>query len=456
MRVYYEIETKKRELDARILFSIIGASRGLSVVIGKKNRLIEKTKFLEPGVYIFKSSQRRIPKEGKYLKDKNFSIFTSDEEGLINISENEVMHRISKKGFDITDKFLAWGNEQADIIKKNYDNVSGKIIIAGNSRFDLLKNPVNQIYQQEADEIKKKYGEFDLYISAFHKANAISYPGTDWLTGTKFDSEWREKLFTNMFETQKKNLKLTLDFFNKNQKKLERKIIFRPHPAEKISTWTNELSDELKDNVIFDHLNTNAWILAANKVYSFYSTSIIEASILGKKPINLIFSEEKKIHETKLFDICSNTVINPTNYEDLKNKIKENDINYSVKDLEDKLEYYCKYNKSYFAELVCDEIIKNFKNKFDNVKKDKYSNMFFFIFFKYLQKIRNLIFLSKDDTDVKITLQKNPGIDLQEVKKKIENISGLLKINDIKCKEIYPGIFEIKKDNGKELKNKVI
>ena len=36
MRVYYEIETKKRELDARILFSIIGASKGLSVVIGKK------------------------------------------------------------------------------------------------------------------------------------------------------------------------------------------------------------------------------------------------------------------------------------------------------------------------------------------------------------------------------------------------------------------------------------
>ena len=407
--------------------------------------MIEKTKFLEPGVYIFKSSQRRIPKEGKYLKDKNFSIFTSDEEGLINISENEVMYRISKKGLDITDKFLAWGNEQADIIKKHYNNVSGKIIIAGNSRFDLLKNPVNQIYHQEAEEIKKKYGDFDLYISAFHKANAISYPGTNWLTGSKFETEWRKELFTNMFETQKKNFKSTIEFFNKNKKQLDRKIIFRPHPAEIISSWKNRLDEEFKENVIFDHLNTNSWILAANKVYSFYSTAMIEASILGKKPINLIFSEEKKIHESKLFDICSNTVINPTNYEDLKNKIRENETNYSVKDLEDKLDYYCKYNKSYFAELVCDEIIKNFKNKFDNVKKDKYSNMFFFIFFKFLQKIRNLIFVSEKNTDVKITLQKNPGNDLYEIKKKIENISRLLKINGVKCKEIYPGIFEIKK-----------
>ncbi len=36
MRIYYEIETLKRELDARIFFSIIAASRGHSVVIGKK------------------------------------------------------------------------------------------------------------------------------------------------------------------------------------------------------------------------------------------------------------------------------------------------------------------------------------------------------------------------------------------------------------------------------------
>ena len=71
--------------------------------------------------------------------------------------------------------------------------------------------------------------------------------------------------------------------------------------------------------------------------------------------------------------------------------------------------------------------------------------MFFFIFFKFLQKIRNLIFVSEKNTDVKITLQKNPGNDLYEIKKKIENISRLLKINGVKCKEIYPGIFEIKK-----------
>ena len=50
MRIYYEIETKKRELDARILFGIISANKGFSVVIGKKNKLLEKIKYLVPGV----------------------------------------------------------------------------------------------------------------------------------------------------------------------------------------------------------------------------------------------------------------------------------------------------------------------------------------------------------------------------------------------------------------------
>ncbi len=441
MRIYYEIETKRRELDARIFFSVIGASKGLSVVLGKKNRLISKINFFKPGIFIFKSSQNRAIKDGENFKNKKYIIYTSDEEGLINISEDEVLFRIPKKIFEITDRFISWGKEQTDILNKNYENISDKIITAGNSRFDILRNPINQIFNTEAKKIKKKYGEFDLYISAFHKYNAISYPGTDWFTGSKFHSEKRKQLFFNMFKAQEKNMNETINFFNNNVDKTSRKIIFRPHPSENISTWTEKLHPKLKQNVIYDDLNTNSWILAAKRIYSYYSTSLIEGIILGKKSINLIFFD-KNVYDTKIFDICDK-IVNPKDFKDLESKI--NNSENSLEDLRKKLNKYTEFQNLFSSEIICDDILKKYSNKFDETKKDKYTNKFYFLFFKYIQKIKNFIFVSKKDTLVQISLQKNPGIGLEEVSKKVSEISNLLNISDIRCKEIYPGIFEIKK-----------
>ena len=209
MRIYLEIETKRRELDARILFGVLAASKGFSVVLGKKNKLLSKINFFSPGIYIMKGSRQRPAKLAKSFKKKNFFVFCYDEEGLINISDEYTYHRIPEDTLKAVDKFLTWGKSETRLLKKKYPKYSEKILTAGNARLDLLKSPIKQIYLEEAKKINEKYGKFDLYVSAFNRANAITKPGLNWL---QEQPENIKKIFTNFFNLQKKIWKKLLNF----------------------------------------------------------------------------------------------------------------------------------------------------------------------------------------------------------------------------------------------------
>ncbi|MAV82138.1 MAG: hypothetical protein CMI90_01575 [Pelagibacteraceae bacterium] len=447
MRIYLEIETKRRELDARILFSVLAASKGFSIVIGRKNKLLSRINFFSPGIYIMKGSRYRPAKLAKNFRKNNFFIFCYDEEGLINISDEYTFHRIPQETLEAVDKFLTWGESETSLLKKNYPEYSEKILTSGNARLDLLKSPIKQIYFDEAKKINEKYGKFDLYVSGFNRANAITKPGLNWLEGSKFDSENIKKTFTRFFHLQKNNMEKTIEFLNLNSDKIKKKIIIRPHPAENISTWKNELKDNLKDNVIYDHLNTNAWMLAADNVFSFYSGALIEAYLLGKSPANLIFEEGNPFKDDFIYNFCKD-IVKPKDYDDLilqSNKIREQSKN------KDDLSFHIKNTKFFTADIICDEALKFLNNS--NYKKihDKFSNRFFFNFFVYLDRIKNFKYnyLSKksdQDRQSRMMFQKNPGITIQEVNFTLKSISELLGIKNLVCKEIYPGAFEIKKN----------
>ncbi len=444
MRIYYEIETSRRELDARILFSVLCAKKGHSIVIGKKNRLIDKINYLSPGIFIFKSSRERPYLLSSKLKKLGYSLFTSDEEGLIKITSREVLHRSPKKTIQVSEKFLAWGKEQAQVLKDNYKNYRKKISIIGNSRFDLLKNPIRSIYKEDVDRIKKKFGKFDLYISAFHKYNAITDKGKNWFTGIKSwgedkkESNTRKKIYRNMFELQKKNMISTIKFLNSNSKKMG-KIIIRPHPSENIDLWKKKLNKDLKKNIIFDDINTNAWILAADRVFSYFSTSLIEANILGKDSYNLIF-KKGEIYETKIFKKNTITIYNPKNFKDLqkkmnKNKKKKSPLSKNI---------FFENTHQYSANIFLKEIRKFTNTKFINQnKKDRYNNFFYFLIFKIMIKLK--IFFYKDDHKKQIFFQKNPGITFDMIDYKLKKICSILNLKNIIAEEIYPGVFEIKK-----------
>ena len=74
---------------------------------------------------------------------------------------------------ETVENFFSWGGDEKNAILKNHEGYNDKIIEVGNCRMDILKDPIRNIYMEEAQKIKKKYGPFILYTSGFHKYNAI-------------------------------------------------------------------------------------------------------------------------------------------------------------------------------------------------------------------------------------------------------------------------------------------
>tara|TARA_A100001015_G_C14845292_1_gene654188 strand:+ start:388 stop:852 length:465 start_codon:yes stop_codon:yes gene_type:complete len=154
MRIYLEIETKKRELDSRIYFAVKAANKGYPTVFGKKSRLIEKLDYLAPGVFILKSGNKRAAELSKTLRKKNFIPFASDEEGAIIMNYIDTGKRVSIDCLNNIESYFSWGKDEKNAILKNYTGVEDKIIEVGNCRMDILKDPLRKIYINEAEIIK--------------------------------------------------------------------------------------------------------------------------------------------------------------------------------------------------------------------------------------------------------------------------------------------------------------
>ena len=70
--------------------------------------------------------------------------------------------------------FLAMG-ETSDlpIYKKKFGNSIKNILVCGNMRLELLKEKYIKILENETVEIKKKYGDYILFLTGFHLINKI-------------------------------------------------------------------------------------------------------------------------------------------------------------------------------------------------------------------------------------------------------------------------------------------
>ena len=80
-RIYFTIETKIREFNARILFSILAAERGYSVVVGSRGHLLRFRKKLKKGIFLSNGNTLRLSYVSEKFKSLGFKVGHLDEEG---------------------------------------------------------------------------------------------------------------------------------------------------------------------------------------------------------------------------------------------------------------------------------------------------------------------------------------------------------------------------------------
>ena len=151
------------------------------------------------------------------MRKLGYYIFASDEEGHIIFNNETTLKRNPIDAFNVIDKYLAWGSEQADILKDEYKKIENKLIICGNPRLDILKNPVNKIFLKSSEKKFKKSMVNLIYILVLSIDIMLLGNNNNWEKNFKkciFQNEKvKETTLCMLFLLQKKNMVETINFF---------------------------------------------------------------------------------------------------------------------------------------------------------------------------------------------------------------------------------------------------
>ena len=456
--IYILIENAQRELNGRILLGLKLLKKNYNVIIGHKGSLWHIINKLNPGIVFFKSIGPLNTEIIKNLKSKKFKIVTCDEEMLATGKIEEMIdYRITKENFMNTEIIFAVGNYDGDAIKKKF-NEKDKVKLVGNLRIDTLKNPINNIFNNEVNYLKNKYGNYFLLCTQFGRINAQN-KNNDFMIDSVFslmsdghraDSEL-VKNYKKMFTYQRENMEKTIEFLIEFSRRMpDTKLLIKPHPNEKSGFWKYLIEKQKFKNIfVFENpkINTNSLILACECVIACNSTILLESSFLNKNCINYVPLKKDESIEKEVL-IKSSTIIrnidtliqNLKNIKNIKYSNDKSNISYFINNYKEN--DFC---SDKIVEYLENLELKKYKSYTINLK---YSILLFaFSLIAKLKKIIKKIYNFKPKTNQQVLLAKLHDRKIGNLmspnnfKTKTKLIAKTINISKFKVKEIIPNVF---------------
>ncbi len=281
------VESQVRELDAKLLLSCLLAEKGFPVVFGSRafvHFLVEK---LPRGVYMAKSMRTLSIRMFTILRQLGHEIVAWDEEGLVRWPDEEYYRwRLSPVTLKLTNHLLAWGEDDARVLR-DYPGYSGTPIhITGNPRIDLLRPELRDFYRERADRLREKFGDFLLINTNFSKVNhffthlsELKKPAAELAAGGEetFDAGkglLKQQLFEHFLAMLPELCRAVPDHT----------VVVRPHPAENHAPWL-EIAARCSNLKIINEDSVTPWLMAARLLIANGCTTMIEAAVLGTPTI---------------------------------------------------------------------------------------------------------------------------------------------------------------------------
>lgn len=296
--LYLPVEVKPRELDAKLLLAAEACSRGYSVIVGTKviNKLMKQ---MPKGVYFYKDSQSPLFKWFEYLNEIGNKVVVHDEEGLVQQSDDDYLNRrVMFDTIKYVHIFFCWGVHQASLVHKAKEcfRADVQVDVTGHPRFDLLRDPIKGynlpnkkrdcrviLVNTKLAECNHRNGEsgwLDILIryNMLHSDNCLPL---------RLDQiEYKKNLFSHY-----RDLIARLSVCYPRDR-----IVVRPHPSEKISTW-NQFAADLPNVDVTNEGNIGYWLNLSDIVVHTGCTTAIEAYASGLPVVAF-----KPIHD-KRFEI---------------------------------------------------------------------------------------------------------------------------------------------------------
>tara|TARA_A100001388_G_scaffold271054_1_gene249322 strand:- start:5261 stop:6607 length:1347 start_codon:yes stop_codon:yes gene_type:complete len=448
LNIYFPLEIQARELNARVSFSIEAAINGNDAYIGQKNSIFPVIKYLKPGIFFHKSVQLKRLHTINELKKLGHFNAAIDEEGVLILDEECYFgYRLSEKVLEELDIFFSWGENQSQLITKKYPQYRDLILNAGNPRIDILKKSDN--YKREIEILKKKHGEFILFISKFPRTSGLnklsknsSYAETYKTNHLPNMSDEVYQKLINHEEWERKNKLLFMEAIEECSKKFKnKKIIIRPHPAEDANFWECFINNLESDNLEIQK-STNSivpWILAANKIVSYNCTTSLESAILGKKSIN--YSPIKSEFD---YDVVLKSSHTSRDLNDLISKLSQN-LDNDINDQEISHYIHNWMNNSFF-ENIQEHIEKRINSKTAFSRKNLHMNPITLFIAKLIFKIKvnYSLFLGSGKNRRIYFKQKFKGFNINVINNIVKDYGAR---DLVTVKEAWPGVYLFRRKN---------
>lgn len=283
MDVVIIYERKLRELENAILLKLELEKRGITCAVRqfyevdsiKLNNYISPKVILAPHLYVSKSIPRIYSRFGK----SNYIINLQYEQVLSKKWEKLGHHNPkdeAEKAFHI-----CWGEKTRDrLIDSGIEEKNVKVL--GALHLDLLREEFREKYFESKNLLSKKYNipvekKWTLFISSFTYADITDerLKMNESVANTKLDSfvplhtDSRDKIlswFENILLKDTKNI-----------------LIYRPHPDELSLDKVQDMERKYKNFYIIRDGSVKNWISTCDKIYSWYSTSVVESHYLDKE-----------------------------------------------------------------------------------------------------------------------------------------------------------------------------
>lgn len=283
VKIALPIEIKNRELIGKVWLSMALAANGHTVVIGSKSAVrggaVDE---IRPDVFFAKDasfSEGRLEVLRKLHEEGCYNVVLDSEGGVIDSKDDYFERRVSERILEYVDIIFAWGEEPASVIRERTDFDDDRLRITGNPRFDILRPELRSIYQAEAENLRSTYGKYVLVNTNMVVAN----PYEDSIREMIMESLPPEVAQRRLIKEKDVVEQLTTGLC-RIATKSDRKFIIRPHPTENPEFYARQFEGVPSVATNYDG-DVRPWILGADAVVHYRSTTGIESALLNTLPL---------------------------------------------------------------------------------------------------------------------------------------------------------------------------
>ncbi len=295
--LFMPIENQVRELDSKLLLACIAAKRGFSSVIGSRREMHIRISSFPRGIYLAKSLPIHRNIIFKIMRKLGHEIVAWDEEALVHPqAETYYRRRVGPRGIKYVSHLFAWGEDNAELWRQYPELPIGMPIhVTGNPRGDLLRPKMRALFEEDAEELRKTYGDFILVNTNFNHVNAFS-PDLNLFRPVKKPGE--EPSFGRAARGMSRDYAEGLrdhkqDIFEKFQQfipALEQafpgyNIVVRPHPTENPHIY-HDIAAQCERVQVTNEGNVVPWLVATRALIHNSCTTGVEAYVMGVPAIS--------------------------------------------------------------------------------------------------------------------------------------------------------------------------